>query len=554
MTGTLQQQFIRLTPKDDERSFERFIRSIRLCNNLSDARRLRSEITAQLKRDAKLGSVEGYGVYLRRLETGKRLIEQRVAHLSAGPGRAEDRGLIRSQSEIVLPAKNHSSRLESATLEEVMQDSAGLSYFMEYMDRKQRLALVQFWLVVSGLRNPLEEDIPSTDEEDSVATAAANFAPWSVSDRNDIAQIHDAYLSKSELRITDKPQRAIKQFLKYGDKATQPQYVRARFAILRAQTAVYNDMQKNDFPGFRASDLWYKFLASGERTAGGAAGFNQRILDDDRVSSPGRGSTGRHSFDGRSGIDGADSNSIDTDPLSASAHNIGAAQEDWSNEDPLFSVGPQMPGIHTPESNIVEAMEAALNDIIEGRPTAVDGSPLLGAASLLGASDQSQRSSLDSTRERPESKKGKKSKLPPPSLSSLGLLGTQPSGGVFKEDLFPEENPEVAESLDYTQVDKTILDDNSDDEIHQAAPGDLGLAEAIVALTYGIEKLCTQEAVIDSLYRKAELTNNTVELRILRKSKSSLQREIRRKELQRQQYIVQESDNSLYVGLFSMSS
>jgi hypothetical protein len=39
-----------------------------------------------------------------------------------------------------------------------------------------------------------------------------------------------------------------------------------------------------------------------------------------------------------------------------------------------------------------------------------------------------------------------------------------------------------------------------------------------------------------------------VELRILRKSKASLQREIRRKELQRQQYIVQESDNSLYVS------
>jgi len=548
VTGTLQQQFIRLTPKDDERSFERFIRSIRLCNNLSDARRLRNEITAQLKRDAKLENVEGFGVYLRRLETGKRLIEQRVAQLSAGPGKAVDQGLVRSQSEIVLPAKSHSSRLESATLEEVMQDSAGLSYFMEYMDRKQRLELVQFWLVVSGLRNPLEEDIPSSDEEDSVATAAANFAPWSASDRNDIAQIHDAYLSKSELRITDKPRRAIKQFLKYGDKATQSQYVRARFAILRAQTAVYNDMQKNDFPGFRASDLWYKFLASGERTAGGAAGFNQKIFDE-RVSSPGRGSTGRHSFDGRSRIDNTDSYSADTDPLSAFAHNIGTTTiVEWSNEDPLFPTGPQLPGIHTPESNIVEAMEAALNDIIEGRPSAADGSPLLGAASLFGTSDQSQRSSLDSTRERPEAKKDKKkSKLPPPSLSSLGLLGEQPSGGVFKEDLFPEENPRVAESLDYTQVDKTVHD-NTDDEIHQAAPGDLGLAEAIVALTYDIEKLCTQEAVIDSLYRKAELTNNTVELRILRKSKSSLQREIRRKELQRQQYIVQESDNSLYVG------
>jgi len=35
---------------------------------------------------------------------------------------------------------------------------------------------------------------------------------------------------------------------------------------------------------------------------------------------------------------------------------------------------------------------------------------------------------------------------------------------------------------------------------------------------------------------------------VLKKGGASLQREIRRKELQRQQYIVQESDNSLYVG------
>jgi sorting nexin-25 len=127
------QQFIRLTPRDDERTFERFIRSIRLCSNLSDARRLRNEITAQLKRDAKSEGIEGYAVYLRRLETGKRLIEQKVAHLSAGPGGGRrgslaEGAMIRSQSEVAL--KNPTSRLESATLEEVMQDSAGLSYFM----------------------------------------------------------------------------------------------------------------------------------------------------------------------------------------------------------------------------------------------------------------------------------------------------------------------------------------------------------------------------------------------------------------------------------------
>jgi sorting nexin-25 len=74
----------------------------------------------------------------------------------------------------------------------------------------------------------------------------------------------------------------------------------------------------------------------------------------------------------------------------------------------------------------------------------------------------------------------------------------------------------------------------------------LGLTEAIEALTVDIDKLTSQDAVVEALTRKAELTNNTAELRILRKSKASIQREIHRKEMQRQQYIIQEGDNSLY--------
>lgn len=74
--------FIRLSPADDERTFERFIRSIRHCNNLSDARRMRNEISSQLKKDARSKAQDS--VYIKRLETGKRLLDQRVAYLSAG--------------------------------------------------------------------------------------------------------------------------------------------------------------------------------------------------------------------------------------------------------------------------------------------------------------------------------------------------------------------------------------------------------------------------------------------------------------------------------------
>lgn len=83
-------------------------------------------------------------------------------------------------------------------------------------------------------------------------------------------------------------------------------------------------------------------------------------------------------------------------------------------------------------------------------------------------------------------------------------------------------------------------------EILLAAPGDLSLAEQIATLDQNIENLTEQDAILGSLIKKAELTNNVPELRVLRKSKLSLEREISAKELQKQQYIVQENENSLY--------
>lgn len=129
MSTASTQSFIRLSPKDDERTFERFIRSIRLCSNLSDARRLRNEISAQLKRDGRMTGKEGWNIYIKRLETGKRVVDQKVTSLSAGHARP-GAGTLRSQSEMLLRGKSTPSRLELASLDHVLRDSSGLSYFM----------------------------------------------------------------------------------------------------------------------------------------------------------------------------------------------------------------------------------------------------------------------------------------------------------------------------------------------------------------------------------------------------------------------------------------
>jgi sorting nexin-25 len=238
-----------------------------------------------------------------------------------------------------------------------------------------------------------------------------------------------------------------------------------------------------------------------------------------------------------------------------------------------------------PDTKVVLAMEKALNNILEESqpPTAEDlraslfgddevgsaifpapdgkgGSPAGGLGPQKGASlevprtadrpparrsfdagrpgdaSRPDRASLDADRPAKGHEK--------PSLASLGLVSAASRIGVFvDDDLFGDEGRYLSDEPSDGGDDR---DDDDADAVHEAAPGDLGLAEAITVLTNDIDKMIAQEAVVDSLLRKAELTNNTAELRILRKSKASLQREIRRKELQRQQYVIQESDNSLY--------
>lgn len=83
-------------------------------------------------------------------------------------------------------------------------------------------------------------------------------------------------------------------------------------------------------------------------------------------------------------------------------------------------------------------------------------------------------------------------------------------------------------------------------EILLAAPGDLKLEEQIKILDGDIDALSEQSEILESLIKKAELTNNVSELKILRRSIASLEKEISSKELQKEQYIVQENENSLF--------
>lgn len=561
--------FPRLAPGDSERRFERFVRTIRKVNNLSDARRFRSEVTSQLKKDSQQHSQDA--VYLRRLDMCKRLLDQRVQLLAAG---ADRRG-----HAMTFPVAPHidtpESKLENAPLVELLRDASGLSYFMEYMDRMRLMTLVQFWLVVDGFRNPLEEE--GHDDHDHLPLT---LPPWTDSDRLDLAQIEQAYLSKPELKVPPASKRTVREFLEAGRAATPEQYYRARKAILRAQHAVLEEMQSRHFSNFKRSDLWYKCLAAEEASKSNAHPRPARALSPELTSPPLTRAT--TAFAGKPGplsrlapkvntklrSRRTESSSDLTTHASSSSGFDGLIEPrrssldarrslDNTSPNPLFDdedIGDdaladsvasldQNQGPQQPDKKVVAAMEEALSNILEDTrpPTSEDlreslfGDEDAGSSLFSDHEAGSKRGSVDVGRSGKEPEK--------PSLASLGLVSAASRIGVFvDDDLFGDEDRYLSD--EHEEGDGPDKDDVGD--IHEAAPGDLGLAEAITVLTNDIDKLEAQNAVIDSLLRKAELTNNTAELRILRKSKASLEREIRRKELQRQQYVVQESDNSLY--------
>lgn len=148
------------------------------------------------------------------------------------------------------------------SLRTILLQPTSLSYFMEFQDRRQRAMFVQFWLLVEGLKDPLE-DVEGDDAEGGVVMPQPSTATVATT-REDVRMIWESYFSRSNaLGTSERYLSIIKAFVERSEKEPvgARELRRVRRAVFSAQQEVLVEMEEEDFPDFVKSNLYFKAVA-----------------------------------------------------------------------------------------------------------------------------------------------------------------------------------------------------------------------------------------------------------------------------------------------------
>ncbi|KAH9486274.1 Sorting nexin-12 [Psilocybe cubensis] len=519
----------RVTIRTNPKQFESFLRSISNCSSLLDARRLKNDIVGEIRRTRVLlanhekddwidgEKTEDVVAFLDRLYTAKRKVEERIVVLG---------GEDSSRQNTIQDDGTKSS----VTLRDILRNPNSLSYFMEFMDRRHRSLPVQFWLTVESFKNPLETvDSDTSGEEEEIIQDPST----STTVKEDISMINDLYFLDGKTQaglgsISKKHVDIIRDFVSDPDPSVQSQR-RVRRSVLLSQRQVERDMEQ-DFEDFERSELWFRAI--------GDSAFLSNKSEPDPFA--------------KAKDSPSDTPRGDRSPAipSAQIKHYTISQATHTRESPPFGMQrtisstsnrsgqSKVSSTHTP-SNIEVLMSPVAESSNEPSRAPLFDDPedemqraeekrmeaIHAALTDIMALEQenSERPSLAERNSEPLFKSVRKSDRP----KRPSILNNAPPE--------PEEEPE--------DVEHDGLDETGSFQL--AAPGDLQLSYEISRLGENIANLEAQNAMLQTLIKKAELTGDTQELRLLTKSKASMTRELRELHFQKQQYEQQESANRL---------
>jgi sorting nexin-25 len=409
---------------------------------------------------------------------------------------------------------------------------------MEFMDRRSRSLLVQFWLTVESFKDPLESvDSDSSGDEDDVALQPSAASSQTL--KEDISMVHDLYFAGNPISpalsaISPKYIQTIRSFAIQTAHPTASEERKVRRSVMLAQRQVEQDMEQ-DCTEFQRSDLWFRVVGDVSANARKASSTPAAAVTATKVHAPivrrplpenpseSFSSSSTFGMLFGSSTPGPSSSAISPTSPSASGYFSRPSQSklellmsptlSTSSESrtPLFD-DPNEEKVLAPDEAQVERMEAiqaALTDII-----ALDKDIPDDARSVNSAGRRSRNAS-ESYLLPPRSPKGSKRRV---------LFDDETNVDAHS----PHENEELEQST-----------------FQLAAPGDLQLSREISRLTLKIESLTAQDRMLDTLIQKAELTGDDHELRLLRQSRAAYSRELRELSFQKSQYEQQEAANRL---------
>ncbi|KAF9283865.1 Intermediate filament protein [Mortierella alpina] len=316
-------------PGSDLYSFEDFLTMIKRCDSLLDVKRIRNTIMTQMRKKRALianrekddmvygNKVEDIIIYINRLELAKRRAEKRIEALG-GPAYPK-----RNARDHTPDVKNVPSLVP---LDTILTNPSGLSYFMEFQDRRDNMNELQFWLLIDTLN--IKGDVESRADDDLAAGRSSASTPSSTLSkgtsrridaltpsstqasndsvrpstltssilssrknsvattidatdtlREDVRMIYDTYFAESaprpividhdlvdvfrEFALTDgSSNKSVMLSDSDTRKQEEAQASHTRQQLLIAQRQVFDQMVLRDYPAFVKTDLYFKFLAT----------------------------------------------------------------------------------------------------------------------------------------------------------------------------------------------------------------------------------------------------------------------------------------------------
>ncbi|KAI9032587.1 PXA domain-containing protein [Phycomyces nitens] len=261
--------------KIGSKAFQDFLKMIESEKNLLDLKRARNDIVTQIRKEKALtvdmnsGEVvnseiaEDVNLYVSRLNIAKKRVDKRIAVLS---GENYEK---RSPASQLFGSRKQSttfiSQVPGYTLHDILTNTVGLSYFMEFMDRRGDMVKLQFWLIVQGFKNydTPENSHQKRDEKTFFQDIKmvydmyfANTSPHRLPISENLGRDLMDAIQRAQMDLNDENEAVFSETVKEMCKR-----------LYRIQQSIFWQIEKEHFLYFKKSDLYFKYLATSPNSA-----------------------------------------------------------------------------------------------------------------------------------------------------------------------------------------------------------------------------------------------------------------------------------------------